>query len=66
MCTGRGTVTGSLEGSSNKVEHRKKLLETVGIPRCKIEKVEFRDEREMNIISCNGFRVRWFAVFDLA
>jgi len=48
MDTQRDTVTGKLEGRSDKVEDMKKWLKCVGSRRPKTENLDFRKEGKIN------------------
>ncbi|KAJ9600127.1 hypothetical protein L9F63_009537 [Diploptera punctata] len=58
MNTDKGTVTGKLEGSREKIEEMKKWLTNVGSPKSKIDKAEFKNEQTINKSSFKQFDIR--------
>ena len=58
MNTERGTVTGKLEGSQQKVEEMKKWLTNEGSPKSKIEKADFKNQQTIAKLSFKQFSIR--------
>ncbi|XP_050541196.1 acylphosphatase-1-like [Daktulosphaira vitifoliae] len=55
--TTAGTVIGTFEGPSDKVETMKKWLQTVGSPASRIDRVEFTSEKIINDYTFTDFDV---------
>ncbi|XP_011695325.1 PREDICTED: acylphosphatase-2-like isoform X2 [Wasmannia auropunctata] len=58
MNTPDGTVTGHLEGEKAQVEEMKQWLRHTGSPSSRIDKVEFRNEKEISKPSFSNFEIR--------
>ncbi|KAL0268202.1 UNVERIFIED_CONTAM: hypothetical protein PYX00_010232 [Menopon gallinae] len=58
MNTEEGTVRGSMEGEADKVEEMKTWLRTKGSPASRIDKAEFKNEKEIQDFNYDGFTVR--------
>ncbi|XP_068085987.1 acylphosphatase-1-like isoform X1 [Anabrus simplex] len=58
MNTSRGTVTGQLEGEPSKVDEMKYWLSNIGSKNSRIDKAEFRNEKEISAYSFTDFTVR--------
>ncbi|XP_072762991.1 acylphosphatase-1 [Anoplolepis gracilipes] len=58
MNTSNGTVVGHLEGEKSRVEEMKEWLRRTGSPQSRIDKVEFRNEKEISQPSFSNFQVR--------
>ncbi|KAK5647729.1 hypothetical protein RI129_002621 [Pyrocoelia pectoralis] len=58
MNTVSGTVQGVMEGSNDKINEMKNWLQTVGSPSSKIEKAEFRNEKEILQPNFSNFSVK--------
>lgn len=55
--TPKGTVIGSIQGSPEKVAEMKTWLEKVGSPASRIEKVEFKNEKDIDEYTYSDFDV---------
>ncbi|PSN41638.1 Acylphosphatase-2 [Blattella germanica] len=58
MNTDKGTVTGTMEGPERKVEEMKKWLVSVGSPKSRIERAEFKNEKNVEKYSFQEFRIK--------
>ncbi|XP_045476003.1 acylphosphatase-1-like [Harmonia axyridis] len=58
MNTKRGTVKGILQGDMDKVNMMKVWLQKTGSPKSKIEKAEFRNEKQITSASFNDFSIK--------
>lgn len=58
MNTEEGTVKGSIEGEADKVEEMKTWLRTKGSPASRIDKAEFKNEKEIQEYNYPSFTVR--------
>ncbi|XP_072932536.1 acylphosphatase-2-like [Epargyreus clarus] len=56
--TSAGTVQGQMEGPPDKVEAMKNWLKTTGSPSSKIDKAEFKNDKEVSDYSFNDFEIR--------
>ncbi|XP_077272992.1 acylphosphatase-1 [Temnothorax americanus] len=56
--TPNGTVVGHLEGEKAQVEEMKQWLRHTGSPRSRIDKAEFRNEKEISQPSFSNFEIR--------
>lgn len=55
--TPKGTVIGTIQGSSDKIEEMKKWLKEVGSPASSIEKVEFKNQNEIADYAFTDFEI---------
>ncbi|KAB7507942.1 Acylphosphatase-1 [Armadillidium nasatum] len=55
--TDKGTVAGQLEGEEKQVQRMKDWLRTTGSPSSRIDKVEFKNEREIKDFSFDSFKI---------
>ncbi|EFN74987.1 Acylphosphatase-1 [Camponotus floridanus] len=58
MNTSDGTVVGHLEGEKSQVEEMKQWLRRTGSPQSRIDKAEFRNEKEISQPSFSNFEIR--------
>ncbi|XP_024867501.1 acylphosphatase-1-like isoform X1 [Temnothorax curvispinosus] len=58
MNTPNGTVVGHLEGEKAQVEEMKQWLRHTGSPQSRIDKAEFRNEKEISQPSFSNFEIR--------
>ncbi|XP_050461674.1 acylphosphatase-1-like [Cataglyphis hispanica] len=58
MNTSNGTVIGHLEGKKTQVEEMKQWLRHTGSPHSRIDKAEFRNEKEISHPSFTNFEIR--------
>ncbi|XP_011256643.2 acylphosphatase-1 [Camponotus floridanus] len=58
MNTSDGTVVGHLEGEKTQVEEMKQWLRRTGSPQSRIDKAEFRNEKEISQPSFSNFEIR--------
>ncbi|KAM0728273.1 Acylphosphatase-1 [Formica fusca] len=58
MNTSNGTVVGRLEGEKSQVEEMKQWLRHTGSPQSRIDKAEFRNEKEISQPSFSNFEIR--------
>ncbi|KPI94088.1 Acylphosphatase-1 [Papilio xuthus] len=58
MNTSKGTVQGQLQGPSDNVENMMRWLRTTGSPSSKIDKAEFKNEKDITEYSFNDFSIR--------
>ncbi|XP_031347337.1 acylphosphatase-2-like isoform X2 [Photinus pyralis] len=58
MNTESGTVQGVMEGNDDKINEMKKWLETIGSPLSKIEKTDFRNQKEITELTFSNFSVK--------
>ncbi|EFN77782.1 Acylphosphatase-1 [Harpegnathos saltator] len=58
MNTANGTVVGHLQGEKKQVEEMKQWLRHTGSPQSRIDKVEFRNEKEISEQSFSKFEIR--------
>ncbi|XP_014471741.1 PREDICTED: acylphosphatase-1-like [Dinoponera quadriceps] len=58
MNTPNGTVLGHLQGEKKQVEEMKQWLRHTGSPQSRIDKVEFRNEKEISKQSFSKFEIR--------
>ncbi|KAL6250913.1 hypothetical protein P5V15_000056 [Pogonomyrmex californicus] len=58
MNTPNGTVLGHLEGEKAQIEKMKDWLRYTGSPQSRIDKAEFRNEKEISQISFSNFEIR--------
>ncbi|XP_012230323.1 acylphosphatase-1-like [Linepithema humile] len=58
MNTPNGTVVGRLEGEKAKIDEMKQWLRHTGSPQSRIDKAEFRNEKEISQSSLSGFEIR--------
>ncbi|RLU20381.1 hypothetical protein DMN91_006989 [Ooceraea biroi] len=58
MNTPDGTVIGHLEGEKAQVEEMKQWLRHTGSPQSRIDKAEFRNEKEITQLSFSNFQIR--------
>ncbi|KAL6424057.1 hypothetical protein ACFW04_009746 [Cataglyphis niger] len=58
MNTSNGTVIGHLEGKKSQVEEMKQWLRHTGSPHSRIDKAEFRNEKEISQPSFTNFEIR--------
>ncbi|XP_020295162.1 acylphosphatase-1-like [Pseudomyrmex gracilis] len=58
MNTSKDTVVGHLEGDKDKVEEMKQWLRHTGSPQSRIDKAEFRNEKEISEPSFTNFEIR--------
>jgi len=56
--TRRDTVEGQMQGDKQAIEQMKTWLQKVGSPSSKIDRVEFRNEKEISGIEYSHFEVR--------
>ncbi|XP_044746668.1 acylphosphatase-2-like [Coccinella septempunctata] len=56
--TSRGTVQGTMEGEIDKINKMKNWLQKIGSPSSRIDKAEFKNEKEINAFSFNDFSVK--------
>lgn len=47
-----------MQGEANKIEVMKQWLQKTGSPSSKIERVEFKNEAEINTLQFNDFAIR--------
>lgn len=55
--TARGTVIGTIQGPTEKVEEMKKWLKEVGSPASSIEKVEFKNQNDIEDYTHTDFEI---------
>lgn len=53
-----GTVIGIIEGQSDNVEEMKRWLQYIGSPSSKIERAEFKNEKEIDDYSFSDFNIK--------
>ncbi|XP_053653750.1 acylphosphatase-2 isoform X1 [Cherax quadricarinatus] len=58
MNTDRGTVVGQMEGQSDMVSIMKDWLKKTGSPSSRIDKVEFKNEREIQDYTFKNFSIK--------
>ncbi|XP_038214175.1 acylphosphatase-2-like [Zerene cesonia] len=58
MNTSHGTVQGQVQGPADKVESMMHWLKTTGSPSSKIDKAEFRNEKEISEYTFQSFDIR--------
>ncbi|KYB26572.1 Acylphosphatase-2-like Protein [Tribolium castaneum] len=58
MNTQAGTVKGVLEGDANKVADMKTWLQTKGSPQSRIDKTEFKNEKEIQKLTFDDFKIK--------
>ncbi|XP_011874450.1 PREDICTED: acylphosphatase-1-like isoform X5 [Vollenhovia emeryi] len=58
MNTPNGTVVGHLEGEKGQIEEMKEWLRRTGSPQSRIDKAEFRNEKEISQLSFSNFEIR--------
>ena len=58
MNTRDGTVKGSMEGEEDKIEEMKNWLRFKGSPASRIDKAEFKNEKEIQQYSYSSFSVK--------
>jgi acylphosphatase len=58
MNTEQGTVVGQAQGKEDSIKKMKEWLKKTGSPKSKIEKCEFKSEREIKKLEFNSFDVR--------
>ena len=58
MNTEKGTVTGQIQGKEEAVKKMKEWLKKTGSPKSKIEKAEFRTEKEITKLEFTSFEFR--------
>ncbi|KAG5314004.1 PREDICTED: acylphosphatase-1-like [Acromyrmex echinatior] len=58
MNTPNGTVVGHMEGTEMQIDEMKQWLRYIGSPQSRIDKTEFRNEKEISKPSFTNFEVR--------
>ena len=58
MNTDKGTVVGQAQGNEDKVKKLKEWLRKIGSPKSRIDKAEFKNEREITKLEFTTFDVR--------
>ena len=58
MNTEQGTVLGQMQGTPDAVKSMKAWLKTKGSPKSKIDKAEFKEEKEIKALQFKAFDVR--------
>jgi len=58
MNTEKGTVVGQMQGPADKCKKLKEWLSKTGSPKSKIDKAEFKNEKEITKIDFQSFDVR--------
>jgi acylphosphatase len=58
MNTEKGTVVGQMQGKEDSIKKMKEWLKKTGSPKSKIEKCEFKSEKEIEKLEFNSFEVR--------
>lgn len=62
MNTSKGTVTGRMQGKEESVKKMKEWLKNTGSPKSKIERVEFKGEKEVVKLDFNSFEIKKQAI----
>ncbi|KAL7294657.1 acylphosphatase-1 [Trichogramma pretiosum] len=58
MNTDHNTVVGYVEGEKGKVEEMKNWLRTTGSPQSAIDKAEFRNEKQLDMLTLDSFTIK--------
>ncbi|KAK9892281.1 hypothetical protein WA026_019088 [Henosepilachna vigintioctopunctata] len=58
MNTERGTVQGTIQGEVSKINMMKNWLQKTGSPSSRIERAEFKNEKDIKAPSFNDFAIR--------
>ena len=58
MNTEKGTVVGQAQGNEDKIKKMKEWLRKTGSPKSRIDKAEFKNEKELKTLEFTAFDVR--------
>lgn len=58
MNTTKNTVTGRMQGKEEAIKKMKEWLKNTGSPKSKIEKVEFKSEKDLVKLEFNSFEIK--------
>ena len=58
MNTEKGTVTGQMQGAEDAIRKMKEWLKKTGSPKSKIDRAEFKNEKQLDSLEFKSFEVR--------